>query len=67
MTSVKMLIAEVEKYVAGRLLQPCGNVGDHACAKLPLHSNAYHSEFAAQFDCSAVRTYVDKKCYNRVN
>ena len=28
--SVKMLIDAVAKYDAGRLLQPCGNVSDHA-------------------------------------
>lgn len=43
-TSVRILIADVEKYVTSRLLQPCGNVGDHACAILPLHSNICYGE-----------------------
>ena len=39
-TSVRMLIDAVEKYVAGRLLQPAGKVGAHAREKSLLHSNA---------------------------
>lgn len=38
--SVKMLIEAVEKYVAERMLQPSGKVGDQACDTSILHSNA---------------------------
>ena len=38
--SVRILIAAMEKYVANRLLQPAGKVGDHALEGSDPHSKA---------------------------
>ena len=48
--SVNMLMAAVEKYITGKLLQPSGNVGDHACEGRPLHSKAWCGQFCTYGD-----------------
>ena len=42
--SVRMLIPAIEKYAAGRLLQPFGKVGSHARQGLEWHSKAWNGE-----------------------
>lgn len=39
--SVRMLVPAIEKYAAGRLLQPFGKVGSHARQGLVWHSKAW--------------------------
>jgi hypothetical protein len=63
--SVRMLIDAVEKYVAGKLLHPCGNVGAHALEGSLLHSKACHCQHLAQNPNRM--PYVHKKHYNRVD
>lgn len=60
-TSVKMLVVAVEKYVAGRLLHPRGNFGDHACAKLPPHSKSCRGQLPLTL--AAMQTHIDEECY----
>lgn len=56
--SVEMLMPAMEKYAFGRLLQPFGNAGLHACETLCRHSKAFKEYHALALSYSNTGTVL---------